>query len=77
MTVNDDISDQLIDIWNLKTKLVDIPHMIIVVKNLNNRLANCKDGMEKQQAFIEAAELFDRNVLICRSWFSLCGTPWA
>jgi len=35
--------------------------MIIVVRNLNNRLVNCKDDLEKLQAFIEATELLDKN----------------
>jgi len=35
--------------------------MITVIRNLNNRLINCKDGMEKLQAFIEASELIDVN----------------
>jgi len=35
--------------------------MISVIRNLNNRLINSKDGMEKLQAFIEASELIDKN----------------
>jgi len=35
--------------------------MIMVIRNLNSKLINCKDGMEKLQAFIEASELIDRN----------------
>jgi len=63
MTVNDNISDLnelMFEIQKLK-QLVDIPRMIMVIRNLNNRLRNCKDGMEKLQAFIEATELLDRN----------------
>jgi len=65
-TVNndrDDISDLnglMCEIQKLK-QLVDLSHMIMVIRNLNNRLINCKDGMEKLQAFIEATELLDRN----------------
>jgi len=63
MTVNDDISDLnglIFEIQKLK-QLVGISHMIMVIRNLNNRLINCKDGMERLQAFIEASELIDRN----------------
>jgi len=62
-TVNDDLSDingLISEITKLK-QLIDIPHMILVIRNLNNKLFNAKDGMEKIQAFIEATELLDRN----------------
>jgi len=61
--VNDDLSDingLMSEISKLK-QLVDIPHMILVIKNLNNKLLNAKDGLEKIQAFIEASEQLDRN----------------
>jgi len=63
MTVNNDISDLnglIFEIQRLK-QLVDIPHMIMIIRNLNNKLINCKNGMKKLQAFIEASELIDRN----------------
>jgi len=59
MTVNDDLSDLNVlmsKIQKLK-QLVNIPHMITVIRKLNNKLINFKDGMEKLQAFIEASEL--------------------
>jgi len=49
MTMNDDISDLnglIFEINKLK-QLINIPHMITVIRNLNNRLINCKDGIEK------------------------------
>jgi len=63
MVNDDDISDLnklIVEIQKLK-QLVNIPRKIIIVRNLNNRLANCKDGMEKLQTFIAATELLDRN----------------
>jgi len=48
------------EIQRLK-QLVDIPHMIMAIRNLNNKLINCRDGMEKLQVFVEASELLDRN----------------
>jgi len=48
------------EIYKLK-QLVDIPHMIMIIKNLNNKLTNAKDGIEKLQAFIEASEQIERN----------------
>jgi len=62
-TVNDDLSDLndlMSELHKLK-QLIDIPHMIMVIKNLNNKLINAKNGMEKLQAFIEASELIERN----------------
>jgi len=61
MTVNNEISDfngLMFEINKLK-QLVNIPHMINVIRNLNNSLINCKDGMEKIQVFIEASEQID------------------
>jgi len=61
--LNDDISNfngLMFEINRLK-RLVNIPHFFSVIRNLNNRLINCKDGMEKLQAFIEASELIDSN----------------
>jgi len=58
LTMNNDISELnelMSEIQKLK-QLVDIPQTIIVIRNLNNKLVNCKDSMEKLQAFIEAAE---------------------
>jgi len=46
---------------NKLKQLVNIPHMFSVIRNLNNRLINYKNGMEKLQAFIEASELMDIN----------------
>jgi len=62
-TLNDEISDfnGLISEINKLKQLINIPHMISVIRNLNNRIINSKDGMEKLQAFIEVAELIDRN----------------
>jgi len=60
---SDDIAELnglMLEIQRLR-QLVDIPHMILVVRNLNIRLANCKDGLEKLQAFIEASESLNRN----------------
>jgi len=61
MTANNEISDfngLMFEINKLK-QIVNIPRMIIVIRNLNNRLINCKDGMEKIQTFIEASEQID------------------
>jgi len=61
MTSDDDISDLnglMTEIHKLK-QLVDIPRIILIVRNLNNKLVNCKDDMEKLQAFIEATELLN------------------
>jgi len=64
MTVNElsDLNGLMFEIQKLK-QLVNISHMIIVIRNfnLNNKLINCKDGMEKLQAFIEVSELIDTN----------------
>jgi len=63
MTANDDLSDLnglILEIQKLK-QLVDISRMIMVMRNLNIELISYKDDMEKLQAFIEAAELLDRN----------------
>jgi len=63
LIMNNDISGLnglMSEIQKLK-QLVNIPHMIMVIRNLNNKLVNCKDGMEKLQAFIEAAESLDKN----------------
>jgi len=61
--LNDDISNfnGLMSEINKLKQLVNIPHLFSVIRNLNNRLINCKDGMEKLQAFIEASELIDFN----------------
>lgn len=37
-------------------QLVDVDNMLSVIRNLNIKLANCRDGLEKLQAFIEAAD---------------------
>jgi len=60
---NDDISNLnglMNEIQKLK-QLVNIPQMIMIIRNLNIKLINCRDGIEKLQAFVEAAELLDRN----------------
>jgi len=67
MTVNDDISEFNGLIFEKLKQLIDIPHMIMVIRNLNNKLINCKDGIEKLQAFIEASKLI-KKWLICRSF---------
>jgi len=62
-TMNNDVSEftgLISEIQKLK-QTINIPHMIKVIRNLNNRLANCNDDMEKLQAFIEVANLLDRN----------------
>lgn len=37
-------------------QLVDMDNMLSVIRNLNIKLVNCRDGFEKLQAFIEAAD---------------------
>jgi len=63
MLINNEISDfnGLISEINKLKQLINIPHMIIVIRNLNNRLINSKYGIEKLQAFIEASELLDNG----------------
>jgi len=56
ITTNDDITELnglIYEIQRLK-QLVDIPHMMMVIRNLNNKLLNCRDEIEKLQTFIEA-----------------------
>jgi len=60
-TINNDASEFTGLMSEIQKQTVNIPHMIKVIRNLNNRLANCNDGMEKLQVFIEAADLLDRN----------------
>jgi len=61
--ISEDISNfkGLISEINKLKQLVNVSHMLTIIRNLNNRLANCKDGLEKLQAFIEASELLDFN----------------
>lgn len=40
-------------------QFVNIPKMIDVIKKLNNKLATCRNGMEKLQTFIKAADLLN------------------
>jgi len=47
------------DIQKLK-QCVDIPKMIAIIRNLNVKLMNCRDGFEKL-AFIEVADLIELN----------------
>jgi len=63
MTTNDDLTDLnglMHEIQKLK-QTIDILRMITIIRNLNIRLATCNDGLDKLQAFIEAAEQLDRN----------------
>jgi len=61
--ISDDISNcnGLISEINKLKQLVNVSHMLTVIRNLNYRLVNCKDGLEKLQAFIEASEQLDFN----------------
>jgi len=63
MTTNDDLMDLnglIHEIQKLK-QMIDIPRMILIIRNLNIKLATCNDGLDKLHAFIEAAEQLDRN----------------
>jgi len=62
ITTNDNLSDLnglMHEIQKLK-QMIDIPRMITIIRNLNIRLISC-NGMDKLQAFIEAAKQLDRN----------------
>lgn len=51
--VNTEEVRELLEKFKLLSALCDIKHMINVIRNLNNRLKNCKNQISKEQIFLE------------------------